>query len=72
MIDANIEILDNIYTKYGYDFRDYSPEMIARRMQFSMDRENISCPREFNELLMTEKDVFARLVNDFSLPEICF
>ena len=67
MTDLCQEVLSNIYSKYGYDFRDYSPEMITRRMQYSMDRENVADLSEFNELLMSKKDVFARLVNDFSI-----
>ena len=67
MLGADQEILGNIYTKYGYDFRDYSPELIRRRIRHCMVRENISDLKTFNDRLLSEKGIFARLVNDFSI-----
>lgn len=66
----NIEIkllLEAIFLRYGYDFRNYSKAHIKRRI---LHRLNISHTKTVSELLhktLRDKDLFRELLDDLSI-----
>jgi len=68
--NQNIEIaliLEAIYLKYGYDFRNYSKAHIKRRILSRFMREKLSNLSEMQYLLLTNPEWFHNLLLDFSL-----
>jgi len=60
-------LLQSIYEKYGYDFRDYSPSSLKRRIAQRMRHEKIDDLKTFRVLVENNESVFARLVADLSI-----
>lgn len=64
---AQTEILQKIYAKYGYDFRDYNPELITRRMDYMRGRERFPNDDQFHKALLEDPQVFAELVDNVTI-----
>jgi chemotaxis protein methyltransferase CheR len=62
-----IELLEQIYQEYGYDFRDYSPAHLKRRIKNRMSLSGISTVKNFRQKMMSEPAFATRCVKDFSI-----
>ncbi|WP_420627441.1 CheR family methyltransferase [Candidatus Leptofilum sp.] len=60
-------LLDGIYEHYGYDFRDYAPETLKRRIQNRVRNENLTSVSGLLEKALHDQDCFYRLVADLSI-----
>ncbi|MBF0117547.1 MAG: protein-glutamate O-methyltransferase CheR [Desulfobacterales bacterium] len=68
--NQNIEItllLEAIYLKYGYDFRDYAKSSIKRRVMRFMSLSRTNTISEIQHKLIYDKDFFKRFLLDFSI-----
>lgn len=66
----NIEIqllLQAIYLKYGYDFRNYAKASIKRRLQHCLNREGLRNLAEMQYKLLYDVRFFERLLLDLSI-----
>ena len=60
-------VLDAIHARYGYDFRDYSPDSMRRRVQAALARSGSSDLGALQHRLLTEPDFFASLLDDLTV-----
>jgi chemotaxis protein methyltransferase CheR len=60
-------LLEGVYRKYGYDFRNYSKASIRRRVQRRMNLEEISSISALQERVLYDKTFFETLLLDFSI-----
>jgi len=71
--DKNIEeievrlVLEAINARYGYDFRDYSPESMRRRVQAAMARSGASNLGVLQHRLLAEPDFFVSILDDLTV-----
>ena len=66
--DLVIELLlEGIYKKYGYDFRDYSRSLIARRIDQRMAKLEITSIFDFFEKIITDQNFFFIVLGDFTI-----
>ncbi|ACV64492.1 MCP methyltransferase, CheR-type [Desulfofarcimen acetoxidans DSM 771] len=68
--NQNIEIrllLDAIYLKYGYDFRNYAKASIKRRILHRMAMSGLQSISEMQHLSLYDLDFFKKLLLDFSI-----
>ncbi|MCP4411058.1 MAG: protein-glutamate O-methyltransferase CheR, partial [Gammaproteobacteria bacterium] len=68
--NENIEfdlILQAIYQKYGYDFRDYSKASIRRRLRYRLSQLNLKSISEMQHKLLYEKNFFDTLLLDLTI-----
>ncbi|MCP4254539.1 MAG: protein-glutamate O-methyltransferase CheR [Candidatus Scalindua sp.] len=68
--NENIEfdlILQAIYQKYGYDFRDYSKASIRRRLRYRLAQLNLKSISEMQHKLLYEKTFFDTLLLDLTI-----
>lgn len=66
----NIEIellLDAVFKKYGYDFREYSRAHIKRRLLYRMKAEGIGSISELQGRMLYDKSCFETLIRDLSI-----
>lgn len=66
----NIEIqllLEGIYRLYGYDFRNYAPAFLQRRISHRISAENLHSVSGLLEKILHEPAVMERLFSDFSI-----
>ncbi len=66
----NIEIellLDAIFRKYGYDFREYSRAHIKRRLLYRMKAEGLGSISELQGRMLHDKSCFETLIRDLSI-----
>jgi chemotaxis protein methyltransferase CheR len=61
------ELLEEMYDKYGYDFRDYNTAHIKRRMRNRMILSQINTFREFGNKVLKESNFAALLLKDLSI-----
>jgi len=66
-MEDHILLLQSIYEKYGYDFRNYSMSSLKRRISYRMKHEQIGDLKTFRELVIKNESMFARLVADLSI-----
>jgi chemotaxis protein methyltransferase CheR len=69
-INQNIEIssiLETIYCKYGYDFRNYSKAHLKRRILGRFVKEGFANLSEMQHMLLKNADFFHTLLVDLSL-----
>ncbi|MDP2338789.1 MAG: protein-glutamate O-methyltransferase CheR [Bacteroidota bacterium] len=60
-------LLEGIYQAYGYDFRDYAPASLRRRVQKSMDNLGVKTISEFQDKILHEKESFVHFLNTVSI-----
>lgn len=68
--NENIEIkllLDAVYLKYGYDFRQYAKASIRRRILRRMSLEGLGSISELQHKLIYDVNFFDRLLQDLSI-----
>lgn len=68
--NQNIELqllLQAIYLKYGYDFRDYAKASIKRRIQHRMNKEGLHNISEMQHKLLYDIKFFETLLLDLSI-----
>lgn len=62
-VNLEIELLINaIYTKFQYDFRQYSRASLRRRIEQALIKFNLSSISELQSRILHEKDFFPRLI----------
>ncbi|QJD84360.1 CheR family methyltransferase [Cohnella herbarum] len=61
-------LLEGIYRRYGYDFRNYSYASIHRRIWHRIHLEGLSNVSSLQEQVMHDSDAFFRLLGDFFIP----
>jgi chemotaxis protein methyltransferase CheR len=61
-------LLEGIYQRYGYDFRNYSYPSIRRRIGHRMGIEGIKSISSLLERVLHEPEVFHRLLGDLVIP----
>lgn len=69
-INQSIEIkllLEAIYLKYGYDFRDYSKAHLKRRILTRLSRNHFSSISEMQYKVLNDEEFFHTLLVDLSL-----
>jgi chemotaxis protein methyltransferase CheR len=60
-------LLEAIYMKYGYDFRDYSKTHLSRRIQGYVSRNHLSSVSEMQHQILNNSFFFHQLLLDLSL-----
>lgn len=60
-------LLEAIYLKYGYDFRDYSKAHVKRRILGRLTRSKLSTISEMQHVVLNDLDFFHVLLLDLSL-----
>ena len=60
-------ILQAIYQKYGYDFRDYAKASIRRRLRYRLSQSNLKTISEMQHKLINDKKFFDRLLLDLTI-----
>ena len=65
-IEINL-LLEGIYQKYGYDFRNYSKAHLKRRILGRMSRSGLSSVSAMQHKILYEPDFFHQLLVDLSL-----
>lgn len=60
-------LLEGIYLKYGYDFRNYSDAHIKRRILRRMTEAGLKSISEMQYKILYDKDFFKILLSDFSI-----
>jgi chemotaxis protein methyltransferase CheR len=60
-------VLEAINARYGYDFRDYSPESMRRRVQAALARSGAQNLGLMQHRLLCEPDFFASLFDDLTV-----
>lgn len=66
----NIEInllLEGIYQKYGYDYRNYSRASLERRIFRRLTASNLKNISELTHAILYDRDFFERVLQDFSI-----
>ncbi|CAI2718630.1 CheR family methyltransferase [Nitrospina watsonii] len=67
-LNENLELwalLEVIYQKYGYDFRNYTYSSIKRQLKRRMEAEGIQTISHMQHLALNQKELFHKLVSDF-------
>jgi chemotaxis protein methyltransferase CheR len=60
-------LLEGVYRRYGYDFRDYAPASLRRRLRRRMDGERVATVSALQDLLLHDAAVMERLLLDLSV-----
>ena len=60
-------ILQAIYQKYGYDFRDYAKASIRRRLRYRLSQSNLKTISEMQHKLLYDKKFFDTLLLDLTI-----
>ena len=60
-------VLEAINARYGYDFRDYAPESMRRRVQAAMARSGASNLGVLQHRLLAEPDFFVSILDDLTV-----
>ena len=60
-------LLEGIYRRYGFDFRDYAPASLRRRVRRRMDGEKVETISALQDLLLHDPAVMERLLLDLSV-----
>jgi chemotaxis protein methyltransferase CheR len=61
-------LLEGIYRRYGYDFRNYSFASIRRRIWHRVNLEGLANVSSLQERVMHQSEVFHRLLGDLVIP----
>lgn len=68
MPDELLELLDHIYKKSGYDFRNYVSNSVERRLERFADREKLDGLKGLAEALYTDESLSERLIQAIAIP----
>ncbi len=60
-------LLEGIHRRYGYDFREYAPASLRRRLRRRMDGEKVETVSALQNLLLHDPAVMERLLLDLSV-----
>ena len=60
-------LLEAIYRRYGFDFREYAPASLRRRVARRMKQEGVATVSALQDLLLRNPDVMERLILDLSI-----
>jgi chemotaxis protein methyltransferase CheR len=60
-------LLEGIYRRYGFDFREYAPASLRRRVRRRMDGERVGTISALQNLLLHDPRVMERLLLDLSV-----
>jgi chemotaxis protein methyltransferase CheR len=60
-------LLEGLYLKYGYDFRDYAGAHLKRRLQYRRQASGMNSYSEMLHRLLYEKEFFYELLLDLSI-----
>ena len=60
-------LLEGIYRRYGYDFREYAPASLRRRLRRRMDGEQVASVSALQERVLHDPAVMERLLLDLSI-----
>jgi len=60
-------LLNTLYQRYGYDFRDYASGTLIRRIKERLRREGLSSFLELSDRVLEDPECLHRLVNDMSI-----
>lgn len=60
-------LLEAIYRRYGFDFRDYAPASLRRRLHRRMSGERVETVSALQELVLHDPAVMERLLLDLSV-----
>ena len=60
-------MLEAIYRRYGFDFREYAPASLRRRVARRMRHEGVRTVSALQDLLLRDSDVMERLLLDLSI-----
>lgn len=60
-------LLDAVYKRYGYDFRDYATATIERRTRIFAKRNGLNFISEIIPRLMRDEDFFEQLIKEYSI-----
>lgn len=60
-------LLQAIYQKYGYDFRDYAKASIRRRLRYRLSQSKLKTISEMQHELLNDKKFFDRLLLDLTI-----
>lgn len=65
-IEARL-VLDGIFARYGYDFRDYEPRSMQRRLRAALQRYELAHHGELLHRVLTSEEFFAQVLNDLMI-----
>jgi len=60
-------LLDKVYERCGYDFREYAPGTLIRRLKARLRREGLSSFSELSSRVLEDRNCLYRLINDMSI-----
>ncbi len=60
-------LLEGIYRCYGFDFREYAPASLRRRLRRRMDGERVETVSALQDLVLHDPQVMERLLLDLSI-----
>jgi chemotaxis protein methyltransferase CheR len=60
-------LLEGIYRRYGFDFREYAPASLRRRLRRRMDGEKVATVSALQERILHDPAVMERLLLDLSI-----
>ena len=60
-------LLEGIHRRYGFDFREYAPASLKRRLRRRMDGENVTSISALQERVLHDPAVMERLLLDLSI-----
>ena len=60
-------LLEGIYRRYGFDFREYAPASLRRRLRRRMDGEHVETVSALQDLVLHDPAVMERLLLDLSV-----
>lgn len=70
IVNEDIEIrllLEAIYQKYGYDYRNYSKEHVRRRILYRLAMSNLNSISEMQHRILYDKSYFHMVLRDLSI-----
>ena len=60
-------LLEAVYRKYGYDFRNYAKSSITRRVLHALQQFDVKTISELQHLILIDKSVFDRVLPDLTV-----
>ena len=60
-------LLQAIYQKYGYDFRNYARASLKRRIRYRLSQSNSKIISEMQHKLLYDSKFFATLLSNFTI-----
>jgi chemotaxis protein methyltransferase CheR len=60
-------LLEAMYQRYGYDFRDYAMTSMKRRVQLAMSKEAVSTISAYQERILHDEKAIVRFLDDVSV-----